>query len=290
MQPESKHVTANGINHHYLAWGDPERPPLVMFHGIGLCAQVWNSAARDLARDYYVMAFDLRGHGDTDKPGEGYTFQQLGSDVAAVTEVLSLDRPYAVGHSAGGMSLLIADHLRPGTVGKAVLVDTRVGDSPMTMLTPQERQQRMERTSQKRAVWQSREAMYAAYRDRRVFKTWTDEVFGDYIDGGTRLLPDGQAELKCPTDVEATFYRARASLNPGDYVKNLQGQYLLLVGNYEGAQTAQDQAVQRLIKESRGSQFQALERGSHFVPMEHPDLVLREIRRFLDTPDGAVRD
>ena len=290
MQPESKYVRANGINHHYLAWGDPGRPPLLMFHGIGLCAQVWNSAARDLAQDYHVMAFDLRGHGDTDKPGDGYNFQQLGSDVAAVVQALGLERPLAVGHSAGGMSLLIADSLCPGTVGKAVLVDTRVGASPMMALTPQERQQRMERTVQKRPVWESREAMYAAYRQRRVFKTWTDEVFGDYISGGTRLLPDGQAELKCPTEVEATFYQSRASLDVSTYVKSLEGQYLLLAGNYPGAQAREDPGVQQLLQESRGSQFTALERGSHFVPMEHPDLVLGAIRRFLDQPGPAVQD
>jgi pimeloyl-ACP methyl ester carboxylesterase len=282
LQPESRYVEANGITHHYLAWGDSSNPPLVMVHGIGLCAQVWNSAARDLARDYYVMSLDLRGHGDTDKPGSGYTFQQLGADVAAVIQTMGLERPFGIGHSAGGMSLLIANSLAPGSVGKAVLVDTRVGDSPMMMLSPEERQERMERTLQKREVWESRQAMYSAYRERRVFKTWTEEVFRDYIEGGTRLLEDGRAELKCPTEAEATFYETRVTLDTAQYVKGLEGQYLLLVGNYQGAQTEQDEAVQRLLRESRRSRFKALERGSHFAPMEYPDLVLKEVRQYLD--------
>jgi pimeloyl-ACP methyl ester carboxylesterase len=278
LQAESRYVRANGINHHYLAWEDPEKPPLVMLHGIGLCAQVWNWSARHLARHYYVMSFDLRGHGNTDKSGSGYTFEQIGADVAAIIQTLGLERPFGVGHSAGGMSLLIADSLSPGTVGKAVLVDTRVGASPM-MLSVQER---MERTFQKRTVWDNREAMYTAYRERRVFKTWADEVFRDYIEGGTLLLEDGRAELKCPTDVEATFYQSRVSLDTSRFLKGLQGQYLLLVGNYQGAQTEQDQAVQQLLQESKGSRFKALPQGSHFAPMEYPDLVLGEIRQFLD--------
>jgi hypothetical protein len=157
----------------------------------------------------------------------------------------------------------------------------------MMMLSPQERQQRMERTFQKRLVWDSREAMYAAYRERRVFKTWTDEVFGDYIEGGTLLREDGRAELKCPTEVEATFYQSRVSLDTSKFLKGLKGQYLLLVGNYPGAQTEQDQAVQQLLRESRGSRFKALEQGSHFVPMEYPDLVLGETRQFLDEGQSA---
>jgi len=287
FQSESKYVAANGINHHYLEWGNPETPPIVMLHGIGLCAQVWNKLARGLAQDYHVLSFDLRGHGDTDKPGSGYTFPTLGEDVSAIIQTLGLERPFAVGHSAGGMSLMISDHLVPGTVGRTVLVDTRVGSAATTTLTSERRQERMRRTREKRPVWANREVMYDAYRGRRVFKTWEDEVFNDYIEGGTRLLDDGSAELKCPADVEAMFYDARAVLDPSKYVKGLTGKYLLLVGGYQGAQSEQDDAVQRLFSESKGSTFKQLDRGSHFVPMEYPDLVLSEIREYFEgTPVG----
>ena len=65
----------------------------------------------------------------------------------------------------------------------------------------------------------------------------------------------------------------------------MQGQYRLLVGHYDGAQTAGDEAVIRLLRESQNSSFKTLERGSHFAPMEHPDLVLREIRDYLDSEE-----
>ena len=282
VQSESKYVAANGINHHYLEWGNPETAPIVMLHGLGLCAHVWNKLARGLAQDYHVLAFDLRGHGDTDKPGRGYTFQTLGEDVSAIIQTLGLERPFAVGHSAGGMTLMISDHLVPGTVGRTVLVDTRVGSAATTERNSERRQERMRRTREKRPVWADREAMHQSYRGRRVFKTWEDEVFNDYIEGGTRLLDDGRAELKCPTDVEATFYDARAALDPSQYVCGLTGQYRLLVGGYQGAQSEQDDAVQRLLGESKGSSFKQLDRGSHFVPMEYPDLVLSEIREYFD--------
>ena len=281
-QPVSKFVEANGIRHHYLEWGDPSGPPLVMMHGIGLCAQVWNANARDLARDYRVICPDLRGHGDTDKPGKGYTFLDLGADIAAVIQALGLERPFGVGHSAGGMALLLADSSHPGIVGKVALLDTRVGPSPMEMLTPEEQRDRMARTTQKRSVWNSRDEMFDAYRHRRTFTTWTDEVFTDYIDGGTWLLDDGRVEIKCPNDAEAAFYVARQELNPPEILKGLGGDYLLLVGEYDGRQTEQDDAVQHLMKEARGFNLKPLGCGSHFVPMEHPDHCLAEIRKFFD--------
>ncbi len=281
-QPLSNFVEANGIRHHYLEWGDASSPPLVMMHGIGLCAQVWNANARDLSADYRVICPDLRGHGDTDKPGTGYTFLDLGADIAAIIQALGLERPFGVGHSAGGMALLLADSSHPGIVGKVALLDTRVGPSPMEMLTPEEQRDRMARTAQKRSVWNSRDEMFDAYRHRRTFTTWTDEVFTDYIDGGTWLLDDGRVEIKCPNDAEAAFYVARQELNPPEILKGLGGDYLLLVGEYDGRQMEDDPAVQHLMREAGSFRLKPLGRGSHFVPMEHPDHCLAEIRKFFD--------
>ena len=282
MQPESRFVESNGVNHHYLEWGSPDNPNVVMFHAVGMHSQIWNNAARDLARDYHVCSFDLRGHGDTQPPEGSYTFQQIGEDVASVIQTMGLEGAIGVGHSAGGMAMLIADSLFPGIVSKGVLVDTRVGDSPMALLSPDEQKLRAQRTLQKRTVWESREVMYEAYRDRRAFKAWTDEVFADYIEGNTRLMEDGRVELKCKPVVEETFYESRAELDTSQVLHGLGGEYLLLVGDYKGAQTPQDAAVQRLTQETKGFQLKELGAGSHFVPMEHPALVVKEIRNFID--------
>ncbi len=282
MQPESRFVESNGVKHHYLEWGSPDNPSVVMFHAVGMSSQIWNNAARDLARDYHVFSFDLRGHGDTEHHDGGYTFQQIGQDTASVIQALGLEGSIAVGHSAGGMSILIADSLFPGIVGKGVLIDTRVGDSPMALLTPEEQELRAKRTLQKRLVWESREVMYEAYRGRRAFKPWVDEVFADYIEGNTRLLDDGRVELKCKPLVEETFYESRRDLDTSQVLRGLGGEYILLVGDYKGAQTPKDAAVLHLQQETKGFQLKELGAGSHFVPMEHPALVLKEIRNFID--------
>lgn len=282
MQPESRFAESEGVKHHYLEWGDSANPNVVMFHAVGMCAEIWNNTARDLARDYHVYAFDLRGHGDTEHPDGDYTFMQIGADTASVIQALGLEGSIAVGHSAGGMSMLVADSMVPGIIRKGVLVDTRVGDSPMALLSPEEQKLRIERTLQKRTIWESRDVMYEAYRDRRVFKPWTDEVFTDYIDGATRPLGDGRVELKCNPVVEENFYANRRHLDTSQVLVGLGGEYVLLVGAYDGAQTPDDAAVQHLARESKGFTVKELGVGSHFVPMEHPALVLKAIRNFID--------
>ena len=282
MLPESRYVRANRINHHYLAWGSSEKPALMMVHGIGMCAQVWNRVARDLARDFRVMSFDLRGHGDTEKPSSGYTYPQLGEDLVELVHALQLKQPYAVGHSIGGTAALIANSIAPGVIGSTVLVETRVSPRP-DLASAVDRQARLARTREKRAVWESREEMYAAYRGRQAFQSWTEEVFRDFIEGATRLLNDGHAELKCSPEVEALFYEAREFFDISHYLKDLKGEYLLLLGDYSGpeAQTLDSEGVHRFRELVRGAQIKPMGLGTHFLPMEYPELVAQEVSSFL---------
>ena len=107
-------------------------------------------------------------------------------------------------------------------------------------------------------------------------------MFSDYIDGGTRSLGDGRVELKCNPVVEENFYENRRHLDTAKELRGLGVKYMLLVGAYKGAQTAQDAAVRHLAKESNGFTVHELVAGSNLVPMEHPDIVRKAIRNFID--------
>ena len=272
----SHYVAANGIRHHYLEWGDPSNPPLLMLHATGLCAWPWKPVARRLAQHYRVLAFDQRGHGDTDKSDKGYKFEYAGEDLAAIIEAMDLYSPRAIGHSSGGLAAIIASKLLPGRFGRVVLVETRVSnDAPSA--PSQDLARRAERTRMKRAVWESREVMFDAYRTRAAFKDWEDEPYRQFIEGGTRLLPDGRAELKCLPETEATFYGMRDDLQVEQYLNELPGDWLLLLADYPGSQRLDDPGVQRFSELVSGSVVKPMGKGSHFLPMEYPNDVLNAI-------------
>ena len=272
----SHYVAANGIRHHYLEWGDPSNPPLLMLHATGLCAWPWKPVARRLAQHYRVLAFDQRGHGDTEKSDKGYKFEYAGEDLAAIVEAMDIDAPRVIGHSSGGLAAIIASKLLPGRFDRVVLVETRVSnDAPSG--PSQDLARRAERTRMKRAVWESREAMFDAYRTRAAFKDWEDEPYRQFIEGGTRLLPDGRAELKCLPETEATFYGMRDDLQVERYLKELPGDWLLLLADYPGSQRLDDPGVQRFSELVSGSVVKPMGKGSHFLPMEYPNDVLNAI-------------
>ena len=265
----SRYIRANGIRHRYLEWGDPANPPLLMLRATGLCAWPWKPIARCLALQYRVLVFDQRGHGDTDKSDKGYRFEYAGADLAAIVDAMDLDRPRVIGHSSGGLATIIAADLMPDRFGPVVLVETRVSNDAPTAPT-QDLNRRAERTRMKRPVWETREAMFDAYRTRAAFKDWHDEPFREFINCGTRLLPDGRAELKCHPETEATFYGMRDDLRVKDYLTGLAGDWLLLLADYPGCQRPDDEGVRNFRKLVAGSEVRPMGKGSHFLPMEHP--------------------
>ncbi|MCH8745868.1 MAG: hypothetical protein IIB31_09520 [Chloroflexi bacterium] len=62
--------------------------------------------------------------------------------------------------------------------------------------------------------------------------------------------------------------------------QSLRGEYLLLLGDYPGSQTRQDEGVRRFLELVDKSRVKLMGVGSHFLPMEHPQIVLKEIREF----------
>ena len=272
----SHFVSANGIRHHYLEWGDPSNPPLLMLHATGLCAWPWKPIARRLSERYRVLAFDQRGHGDTDQSEKGYRFEYAGEDLAAIVEQMNLERPRVIGHSSGGLAAIIASKLVPGVFDDVVLVETRVSND-VADVPSQDLNRRADRTRMKRPVWESREAMFDAYRTRVAFKDWENEPYSQFIEGGTRLLPDGRAELKCHPETEATFYGMRDELPIQDYLCGLTGNWLLLLADYPGSQRPDDAGVKQFRRLVPRSVVKPMGKGSHFLPMEYPVDVLNAV-------------
>lgn len=97
-------------------------PPVVLLPGTGLTARDWDHVAHDLAAHRTTHAVDLRGHGDSDRPGR-YSTALMAADVAALLDVLDEPAVDLVGHSLGGLVALRVAAERPGRVRRLVLED-----------------------------------------------------------------------------------------------------------------------------------------------------------------------
>jgi haloacetate dehalogenase len=103
-------------------------PPLLLMHGNPFSHLSWFKIAPRLAQDFTVVATDLRGYGDSEKPPGGdnhqnYSFRAMAQDQIEVMAALGHARFYAAGHDRGGRVLhrMCLDH--PQKVARAAILD-----------------------------------------------------------------------------------------------------------------------------------------------------------------------
>ncbi|HZO32517.1 MAG TPA: alpha/beta hydrolase [Chloroflexota bacterium] len=98
-------------------------PSLVLLHGLGVSGQVWQGIGRLMGSFARLVAPDLRGHGDSDKPSAGYLPRDYVGDIAALV-AHEPSRPLAViGHSLGAVVAALLAAERPELMEKLVLID-----------------------------------------------------------------------------------------------------------------------------------------------------------------------
>ncbi|NJO07866.1 MAG: alpha/beta hydrolase [Chloroflexaceae bacterium] len=94
-------TTVNGIQMHYVQTGSG--PLLVLLHGFPEFWYSWRQQFAALSPHFTVVAPDLRGYNDTDKPANGYEIDVLASDVLALVRGLGYERAAIAGHDWGGV-------------------------------------------------------------------------------------------------------------------------------------------------------------------------------------------
>ncbi|MCK9487102.1 MAG: alpha/beta hydrolase [Dehalococcoidia bacterium] len=133
VQPQDRWVRLNGIDFHYLDWGNSHLPPLVLLHGGALTAHTWDMACLVLRDQYHCIALDQRGHGDTgwtpaDQLDENNQ-DLMAQDTQAFIDYLAYPRVALCGMSMGGMNAIRYAAGHPNRLSRLVIVDI----APVTM-------------------------------------------------------------------------------------------------------------------------------------------------------------
>ena len=103
-KPRSKFVSANNLNLHYLEWGSYNTQTIVLLHGIGDNAHIWDHFICALEGEVRVIALDQRGHGRSEwAMPAAYTCGDYVSDLEGVITALRLNNFVLMGHSMGAL-------------------------------------------------------------------------------------------------------------------------------------------------------------------------------------------
>ncbi|XP_052796397.1 epoxide hydrolase 4-like [Mya arenaria] len=98
-------VHLEDIRLHYVASGDEGKPLMLFLHGFPEFWYSWRFQIREFRKDYRVVAVDMRGYGDSDKPKgkDNYTVQKLAGDIKQLIPALGYEKCFLVAHDWGGI-------------------------------------------------------------------------------------------------------------------------------------------------------------------------------------------
>lgn len=279
---EHRFATVGGVRLHYVSGGNPDGDVLVLLAGFPESWFAWRKVMVRLAATYRIIAPDLPGQGDSDRPAGGYDTQTLAMAVHGLLQQLGVGRYFLAAHDIGAwvaypLAALFGDEVR----GLALL-DAGIPGITLPDALP---------TSPDRAwrTWHfafhalpdlpemliaGREREYLDWFLRR--KTANPEAFSDadleeYLrvfrkDGGLRA---GLA-----------YYRAAAVSAQQNRELSSRGKLkmpLLALGSDQGSIPDMASPLRAFAEDIRGGNIMAC---GHFLPEEQPDAVAAELRSF----------
>ncbi len=115
-------IKANGININYEIAGDG--PWVALSHSLACNLHMWDEQMAALTKNYRVLRYDTRGHGQSDAPAGAYTLEQLADDAHGLFNALGIKHAHWVGLSMGGMIGQTFALKYPGVFKSMVLADT----------------------------------------------------------------------------------------------------------------------------------------------------------------------
>jgi pimeloyl-ACP methyl ester carboxylesterase len=203
-------TTLNGLRVHYVEWGAPDAPPVVLLHGLRSYARTWEPVATALADRYRIIALDHRGRGDSAwDPAGDYSTGAYVSDLEQLAGSLALERFTLVGHSMGGTNAIVYAARNPGRVRLLAVEDIGPGSSASGAGAERVRRELAQTPREFAAIAEAR-----AYW-RGVRPDISDAALESRVENTLRRLPDGRWAWKFDLDGIA---RARLDPDPARHV------------------------------------------------------------------------
>jgi pimeloyl-ACP methyl ester carboxylesterase len=288
LTPTLQFRTIHGYRRAYRIAGSG--PVILLIHGIGDNSTTWETVQAKLAQRFTVIAVDLLGHGQSDKPRADYSVAAYANGMRDLLSVLDIDRVTVIGHSLGGGVAMQFAYQFPQLVERLILVGAGGVTKDVNLVL------------RLASLPMGGEAL-ALLRLPGVLPTL--QIAGraaGRIFGSTRLgrdLPDVLrvlADLPEPTAGAAFARTLRAVVDwRGQMVTMLDRCYLAEAVPTQIIWGTDDVVVP--VSHARmahaampGSQLEIFERSGHFPFHDDPDRFIEVVERFIDTTEPAAFD
>jgi esterase len=268
-QPKDEFVTLKGLKIHYLDWGNLDKQPLILLHGIARVAHCFDHVAPHFARHYHVVAVDMRGHGDSDwHPDGAYRCEDYTSDIEALIEHLKLRNNLVLwGASTGGRV--------------AQMIAGRHADWVSSVIVEDVGPERPPAISNRRGVRMAKEANGWATTDEMLVQIKvenpraSDAIQRNLVHHGSKQREDGRIVWKRDPAILKGFVPTEL----WDTVRNIKAPIIYVLGGV--SHTVPPETQQALQTALPQAQIVCMAGLGHYPSDESPHDFLTIIERFL---------
>ena len=266
-QPADRFVTVNGLRIHYVDWGNPSAPPLVLVHGLDRIARTFDHVAAHFTSRFHVIAYDMRGHGDSDWDPQGrYVVEDHVGDLEGLVAELGLKDLTLWGNSTGGRVVQVFAGKHPELVSRVISED--VGpERPQQIADSYAR-----RVKQEEQGWASEEELIATLLKA---PNASEAVVRPYVRYGTKKRPDGRIVWKRDPNLVKGF----VVTDLWQHVRNIKAPILYVIGGR--SKIVPPETQEELRRTLPRAEIVTIPDTGHYPSDEKPAEFLAAVDRFL---------
>ncbi|WP_291125166.1 alpha/beta fold hydrolase [Flavobacterium sp. UBA6031] len=258
----------NNLEVSYTDQGPDDAPVLIFIHGFPLNKSMWNKQVEVLKEDYRVIAYDIRGHGESDTGTEDFSIRLFENDLIMLMDKLKIDKASLCGLSMGGYIALNAIVYNPERFDSLVLSDTScLADTPEA------------KTKRVNAINSILEKGVNNYADESVKNLFAPESFSTKE---TEIV--SVKEMICNTkevSICCSLLALSARKETCNKLSGIDVPVLVLVG--EEDKITPPEVSKMMYENIKDSTLHVIQHAAHLSNLENPGEFNNQLQRFFET-------
>lgn len=260
-------ITVNNIAVSYTDEGLENAPVIIFIHGFPFNKEMWNKQLEALSESFRVIAYDVRGHGNSYSGTDDFSIELFVNDLLLLMDAIEIEKATLCGLSMGGYIALKAMENFPQRFDSLVLCDTNC-----TADSPEAKEKRM------KAIEIILEKGVAKFADDSIKNFFAAESFIKKKD----VIAEVREIMVNTTEksVIKTLLALSRRLETCSTLCKIKVPVLILVG--EEDKITPPEAAQFMKNEIHGSVMSVIENAGHLSNLENPDQFNEQLIKFLE--------